>query len=636
VGTGNTSIVEKLANPSKMGSAKVTCEAEVWVLSANLTWKLGSRLVGSCLALILTIGMTSCEANSQRIDRQAPDPISETSAATASLSALVTTDGPLSEVNTPESIRKLAPSLEKFHPQVRILSPQPDEILADDRVTVKLTVEDLPLFKQPELGLGNHLHVILDKETYRGVYDLSQPLVFKNLAAGTHTLRVFASRPWHESFKNSGAYALATFHVLTKTADNHPDPQLPLLTYSRPAGTYGAEPILLDYYLTNPPTHSLSESSSEQLPNWRIRVTINQQRFILDRWAPIYLQGFKRGKNLVRLELLDDRGNPIPNVYNDSVSIFTYDPQQQDSLAKLVRGEIDPNLALTLVAPNYAAIQPTPAPPTPSVAPVPVNTPSPTPAPSVVPTPVTTPSPIATPLTAPTPVNLPSPIPTPSSVTTNTITPPTTIVPVPVPANTPTPVPVQIVPSPIAIVPTPVAEPTPSPAQPQPSPSPVLVPIVPSVAPSPPTSAPIASNPDPTPESPRPAPIAKPSPVTIPTPPVVTSSPKPNPEPVTTPKPVMPQPAPSVAPVPVVIAVPTPAASPSIPVPQVEDRVEKTWQTNAIEILNAARAKTRAFTNTIPAKAQRFGRNLRIWGNKAIELVQELRDRKIQGSNPDV
>jgi hypothetical protein len=593
---------------------------------------------------MLILGMTSCDAISQQIDRRSTDPTAETATVTTSVSATDYTDGPLAEVNTPASISNLAPRLEKFHPQVRILSPQPDEILTDDRVTIKLTVDDLPLFKQPELGLGNHLHVILDKETYQGVYDLSQPLVFKNLAAGTHTLRVFASRPWHESFKNPGAYALVTFHVLTKTAENHPDPQLPLLTHSRPAGTYGAEPIMLDYYLANAPVHPTAEGSSEQLPDWRIRVSVNEQRFVLDRWAPIYLQGFKRGKNLVRLELIDERGNPIPNVYNDSVSIFTYDPQQQDSLAKLVRGEIDPNLALTLVDPNYVAIQLSPAPtpsvapvplnnPTPAIAPpvarVPINVPSPTPAPSVAPTSLNTPTPIVTPSAAPVPVNPPIPIPTPlSSAVTAPITPPPTIPsPLPVPTNIPIPIPSPIVPSPIAIEPTPLTQPNTIPASPQPSPSAASVQIVPPAMPLPTTPAPIASNPAP-PKLPSPAPVVTPSPVAVPTPKVAINPPKLNP-------PVTPPPAPSIAPTPTTNPEP-PMVSPIVPVPQPETKPEKTWQTKTIEILNAGRAKTREFTNTIPAKAQRFGRNLRIWGNKAIELVQELRDRKIQGSNPDI
>jgi hypothetical protein len=54
--------------------------------------------------------------------------------------------------------------------------------------------------------------------------------------------------------------------------------------------------------------------------------------------------------------------------------------------------------------------------------------------------------------------------------------------------------------------------------------------------------------------------------------------------------------------------------------------IEKTWQTQTIELFNTTKAKIRTFTNTIPAKAQRFGRNLQIWSAKAMELIEQLRD----------
>jgi hypothetical protein len=557
----------------------------VRVLRANLKWKLVSQLMGSCLALMLAIGITSCE--------QSTATTSNLSVLTASNPALTTTDGPLSEVNTPDSISRLAPSLEKFQPQVQILSPRSGEVLSDDRVTVKLQVNDLPLFKHPELGLGNHLHVILDKQTYQGVYDLSQPLVFKNLAAGTHSLRVFASRPWHESFKNEGAYAQTTFHVLTQTAENNPDPQQPLLTYSRPAGTYSAEPIMLDYYLTNAPSHLVANGSRDSLPDWRIRVTVNDQRFIIDRWNPIYLQGFKQGKNWVKLELVDDRGNPIANVYNDTVGMITYDPQHKDPLAKLIRGEINPNLARTLVDPDYVAIEPTPSPlpiPTPSVAPIPAP---------ILPSPIViTPPPIVKP--SPSPIILPEPI-------------------------------VKTFPSPTV---TPLAEPVRTKiVQPSPTPSP--------------TPAPLVSNPAPVTEIERPLPVSKPSPVAIPTPKVVENLIKPSPQPIA---PIAtPKPSPRIAPTPTVTPqiivvddaikpsppqrqIPSSVNMPTAPAPQIEGKDEQTLQAQAIDLLKAVGAKTRQFTNTIPSKAQRFGQNVQIWAGNTIDRIQAWQNQRNQNN----
>jgi hypothetical protein len=599
------------------------------VLRADLKWKLVTRLVGACLAVGMAVGIVSCEQSVQT-----PSDL----AAMTSSSALTNTDGPLSEVNIPASITRLSPSLAKFQPQVRIVSPKPDETLTDDRVTVKLAVKDLPLFKQPELGLGNHLHVILDKQTYQGVYDLSQPLVFKNLAAGTHSLRVFASRPWHESFKNAGAYAQVSFNVLTKTAENNPDPKQPLLTYSRPTGTYGAEPIMLDYYLTNVPTNLDRQGTQNGESDWRIRVTVNEQRFILDRWAPVYLEGFKPGKNWVRLELVDDRGNPIPNVYNDSVSIVTYDPQTKDPLAKLIRDEIDPNLARSLVDPSYVAIlqrrgfanEPVPI-PTPAIAPIP--TPIPIPAPVNTPTPIPAPTPV--------PIILPSPV-----------------VIAPAPIVKPSPAPVVIAPVPVAKpVPTPIVQ---TPAVVAPEPVEVPKPIVRPIAP-PPIPTPITSTPAPIKEIQPPIPVAKTPPIETPTPEVVKTAPIvpiPQPTPAATPKP-----APIVVPMPTVVpevivkndpAIDPPKSTPPVQPqpPQTEQRKEpttivggssptenpikspqtstpptptNTWQTQANELRKAAGVKIRAFTNTIPSKAQRFWHNVQIWVGNAINQIQAWR-----------
>jgi hypothetical protein len=312
------------------------------------------------VTLVLVVNLSSCAeaANSQEISinpfMKAP-PASEIS-------------GTFSETAPPNVIQALRPSLEGYQPQVSILSPQVDEILPDNIVKVKLQVKDLPIFKDPQWQLGPHLHLILDNQPYIAVYDVNQPMVLSDLSPGTHTLRVFASRPWHESFKNEGAYTQTTFHVLTKTEENNPDSKLPLLTYSRPNGGYGAEPIMLDFYLTNAPLHSLAETNPEDtMSNWRIRSTVNGESFILDRWQPIYLKGFKPGKTWVKLEFLDNQGQPVKNAFNTSIRLINYQPNGQDTLSKIVRGELTADEVRGIVDPTYTAkIPATEATPTPA------------------------------------------------------------------------------------------------------------------------------------------------------------------------------------------------------------------------------------------------------------------------------
>ena len=295
----------------------------------------------------------------------------------------------IAEVSPPLTIQELRQGLESYQPQVKILSPQADEILEDNNVTVKFQVEDLPIFKNSELGLGPHLHVFLDNQPYQAVYDLNQPFVFSDLAPGTHTIRAFASRPWHESFKNDGAYAQTTFHIFTKTDENQPNPGQTLLTYSRPQGSYGAEPIMLDFYLTNAPSHLVAQKNpDDEIADWRIRCTINGKSFIIDKWQPVYLQGFKPGKNWVRLELIDEQGNVLKNLYKSTVRVLNYEPNGNDTLSKLVRGELSVADARGIVDPSYTAQVPepeivptpeatiTPTPETPAEVPVVEETPS--------------------------------------------------------------------------------------------------------------------------------------------------------------------------------------------------------------------------------------------------------------------
>ncbi len=325
----------------------------------NKTW--WRTTLTSLIAVVLVLSLLSCG------DRA----VSQTGSRIVSPSP---PSGNISEVSPPEVIQTLREALEGYQPQVTILSPQPDAVFQDNTVTARFQVKDLPIFKNPKLDLGPHLHVILDNQPYIAVYDLNQPLAFPDLAPGTHTLRVFASRPWHESFKNEGAYAQTTFHIFTKTQDNNPNPAQPLLTYSRPKGSYGAEPILLDFYLTNAPLHiAAQENPNDDIADWRVRCTINGNSFVLDRWQPVYLKGFKPGKNWVQLEFIDEQGNTVKNVFNSTIRLITYEPKGKDTLSKLVRGELSATEARGIVEPQYATETPARVSPTPAIEKTPEN-----------------------------------------------------------------------------------------------------------------------------------------------------------------------------------------------------------------------------------------------------------------------
>jgi len=242
-------------------------------------------------------------------------------------------------------------------PAVRIVSPAKNAVINGSRVEVKLELSgDLKGYmphKDPATGKGNHVHVILDNQPYEAYYEINQPFELRNLAEGRHTLRVFPSRPWHESYKNDGAFQMVEFTVkgggdasqptttkdgqkmadaaknpaASTTASVSPtparegkdfapskagevDPAKPLLTYSRPKGEYKAEeadPIMIDFWLSNA---RLQSDGGE----YRVRYTVDggEARFI-DTWKPIWLSGWISGKHTVKLELVDKGGNLVDN-----------------------------------------------------------------------------------------------------------------------------------------------------------------------------------------------------------------------------------------------------------------------------------------------------------------------------------
>nr|MDZ8036488.1 hypothetical protein [Nostoc sp. CreGUA01] len=543
------------------------------VLEKFLSW--GFPILKWVMTLVLVCGLSSCgdKAGSQEVsigNQEKGARISQVSKQ-------------FSEVAPPTVIQELRPILELYQPQVTIITPKPDEVFSDNKVTARFQVKDLPIFKDPQLQLGPHLHVFLDNQPYIPVYDLNQPLVLPDLSPGTHTLRVFASRPWHESFKNEGAYAQTTFHVFTKTDDNNPASSLPLLTYSRPQSSYGAEPILLDFYLTNAPLHlAASENAKDEFSDWRIRCTINGESFIFDRWQSIYLKGWQPGKNWVKLEFLDNQGNPLKNAFNTTVRLIDYQPKAQDTLSRITRGELTANEVRAIVDPNYK-FTPTPTvEKTPEIQPIPeIEVPEASQTQPI--------KPEQPKLEPPTAAPSPSLSPTPPNIIES---------PAPEPQSTVTPTP-QITPLPEKVTPepakprfggffnrragkTPTAEPTvtPSPSSPPTLPEIIESPAPETVTPSPePTLTPTPQTTPPAATQPEPEPTLTPTPQT--TPPAAT---QPEPEPTLTPTPqttplpekVSPEPAKPWfggffqrrtvdTPAPKIIVAPSPSSPPTLP-----------------------------------------------------------------------
>lgn len=226
-------------------------------------------------------------------------------------------------------------------PELTVQSPADGATIESSTVAVNVKViGDVKQGKDAE-GNGNHVHVILDNQPYAAHYMWGENFELRNVPDGEHTLRMFVSRPWHESYKNEKAFKTLKFTVKNGNADESkpttdadgnkmadakkPAPEgtpvenstagavdfsKPLLTYSRPKGDYkgeDAEAIMIDFWLSNA---KLSGDGGE----YKIRYTINGGApQMIEMWKPVWLKGWKEGKNTVKLELVDKNGNPVEN-----------------------------------------------------------------------------------------------------------------------------------------------------------------------------------------------------------------------------------------------------------------------------------------------------------------------------------
>ena len=267
----------------------------------------------------------------------------------------------LTTVDTPQRIKdQMAARGEQdaATPTLKIVSPAEGATVASSTVSVKLDISgDLKGYKpgmDPATKMGNHIHVILDNQPYEAYYNIEgDAFELRNVAVGELRLRVFASRTLHESYKNDGSFQRVKFTVKNGNANtNQPattnsgqqmsnansnanvaptpegkamqastggavDAKKPLLTYSRPKGEYkeaDADPIMVDFWLAN---GKLVGDGGE----YRVRYSVNggEPKFI-EKWAPLWLQGWTAGKHTIKLELVDKDGNVVDNGGYNSTS----------------------------------------------------------------------------------------------------------------------------------------------------------------------------------------------------------------------------------------------------------------------------------------------------------------------------
>jgi hypothetical protein len=160
---------------------------------------------------------------------------------------------------------------------------------------------------------GQHIHMIVNNGPYSAHYTSG---FSKELKQGNNLILFFLSRSFHESVKNPNAFSL--MQIPSGPEDYEPyDLESEFLFYSRPKGVYEGDDIkklLFDFYLVN------TEISAE---GNKVRATINDSEFMIDEWAPYYIEGLSIGEVTIKLELLDSNGELIDSPFNPVVRKVT-------------------------------------------------------------------------------------------------------------------------------------------------------------------------------------------------------------------------------------------------------------------------------------------------------------------------
>jgi hypothetical protein len=187
--------------------------------------------------------------------------------------------------------------------QFKLTSPEQGETLDANEVSVEFDLKNYRVGKE----IGQHIHMIIDNKPYVAHYEDGTAEVFKDLEPGTHLIRAFPARHYHMSLKGAETFDMKVFHVKEKSTDWSFDPEKPLLTYSRPKGTYSREAaknLLLDFYVTNV---TLGEDAKV------VYSVDGEKQGELTEWKPVLLPELSSGEHDITLELVTPEGEPIKN-----------------------------------------------------------------------------------------------------------------------------------------------------------------------------------------------------------------------------------------------------------------------------------------------------------------------------------
>ncbi|MEY3756850.1 MAG: hypothetical protein RLZZ263_4 [Cyanobacteriota bacterium] len=343
-------------------------------------WRAGiQRLIGVLLALVLLLVQGPQAQAAGTAQPPETKPAAANPGPLEKLRPLLKPSVPsglLQEVAAPIAVQQIQDVLADRQPRITIEAPSDGANLPSGNWTLKLNVQDWPLHDGGALGIGPHVVVQIDDqapvritEHRSGPKGQAVQLTLPPLAPGSHRITTYAATPWGEAARTPGATTQIRVHRVAANPLTLPEAGSPQVLGVSPMGTVGGEPVLLDWLLLDAPLQHLRDNDG----SWRLRITINDDSFVVDQNVPLWLKGWKTGSNSLQLDLVDGRGKPLNPPFNSLVSEVMLKPatnQPRWQQGRLSAAELVALLGQT--PPPAKAAAPKPA-PKPSRDPAPTN-----------------------------------------------------------------------------------------------------------------------------------------------------------------------------------------------------------------------------------------------------------------------
>jgi len=256
---------------------------------------------------------------------EAPTTTVATPAPTSAVTDVVPSAAPLDPELPPAALMlgdaSAAPAVT---PSVRIESPASNAHVAAD-ASVTLNVSNWATAEG-----AAHVHLILDNQPYKPIYNTAAPVALrdlnggKDLSPGPHVLVAFASRANHESVKQASALAVTAFVVGTTPATAEAPKSF--LIYSRPKGTYAgpqANHVLVDFQLAGVSLGEKGSSVAIEVRGEKLATPLRARATQFGR--PYYLENLPSGTYELELQLLDVNAKPVDGAWNKTLRTIVID-----------------------------------------------------------------------------------------------------------------------------------------------------------------------------------------------------------------------------------------------------------------------------------------------------------------------